>query len=161
MSTIHHLDHSSVRGQTSGSVLQSIRAEGRVQGLLFELSVEQCYRNDGDENIEAVYTFPVAWNAVLLGVECVIGDKVLHGTVIAKSDGERRYEAALEEGDAAVMVERASDGMYTVNVGNLLAGEQAIIRFRYAQLLTFAHGQVRLVVPTKVDPSVKTLSRLV
>lgn len=152
MSTIHHLDLSSVRGQMFGSVLQSIRAEGRVQGLLFELSVEQCYRNDSDGNIEAIYTFPVAWNAVLLGVECIIGDKILHGTVIAKADGERRYEDALEEGDAAVMVERASDGMYTVNVGNLLPGERAIIRFRYAQLLSFAQGQVSLVVPTTIGP---------
>jgi Ca-activated chloride channel family protein len=133
-------------------MLQSIRAEGKVQGLLFELSVEQCYLNASDDNIEAVYTFPVAWNAVLLGVECILGDKVLQGTVVAKADGERRYENALEEGNTAVMVERAGDGMYTVNVGNLLPGERAIVRFRYAQLLSFTQGQVRLVVPTTIGP---------
>jgi len=134
------------------SVLQSIRAEGCVQGLLFELSVEQCYLNASDDNIEAVYTFPVAWNAVLLGVECILGDKVLQGTIVAKADGERRYEAALEQGNTAVMVERASDGLYTVNVGNLLPGERAIVRFKYAQLLSFVQGQVRLVIPTTIGP---------
>lgn len=136
----------------TASVLQSVRAEGSVQGLLFELSVEQCYLNASEDNIEAVYTFPVAWNAVLLDVECILKDKVLKAAVVAKADGERRYEAALEEGDSAVMVERASDGLYTVNVGNLLPGERAILRFRYAQLLSFAQGHVRLVIPTTVGP---------
>ncbi|MDT1899356.1 alpha-1-antitrypsin, partial [Acinetobacter baumannii] len=79
-----------------------------------------CYLNASSDNIEAVYTFLVAWNAVLLGVECILGDKVLQGTVVARADGERRYESALEDGDTAVMVERASDGLYTVNVGNMM-----------------------------------------
>lgn len=138
--------------RTLSSVLQSVQAEGKIQGLLFELSVEQCYLNASDDNIEAVYTFPVAWNAVLLGVECVLGDKVLQGTIVAKTDGERRYETALDEGNAAVLVERAGDGLYTVNVGNLLPGERAILRFQYAQLLSFAQGHVRLVIPTTIGP---------
>jgi len=136
----------------TGSVLQSVRAEGSVHGLLFELDIEQCYLNPGDDNIEAVYTFPVPWNAVLLEVEVHIGGKVLKGTVTAKADGERRYEGALEAGDSAVMVERAGDGMYTVSVGNLLAHERATVRFRYAQLLSFTQGQVRIVVPTVIGP---------
>lgn len=153
MSAIHLIDVPAVRNSDAPtSVLQSVRAEGKVQGLLFELSVEQCYLNASDANIEAVYTFPVAWNAVLLGVECILGDKVMQGTIVAKADGERRYEAALEEGNTAVMVERASDGMYTVNVGNLLPGERAIVRFRYAQLLSFTQGQIRLVIPTTIGP---------
>lgn len=135
----------------TGSVLQSVRAE-RVHGLLFELDIEQRYLNPGDGNIEAVYTFPVPWNAVLMGVEVVLGDRVMQGTVVARADGERQYEGALEDGSSAVMVERAGDGMYTVSVGNLLAREQAIVRFRYAQLLSFTQGQVRLVVPTVIGP---------
>ena len=136
----------------TGSVLQSVRVEGSVHGLLFELDIEQCYLNPGDDNIEAVYTFPVPWNAVLLEVEVDIGGKVLKGTVAARADGERRYEGALESGDSAVMVERAGDGMYTVSVGNLLAHEHATVRFRYAQLLSFTQGQVRIVVPTVIGP---------
>ena len=142
----------SLRGKSRASVLESVHAEGSVKGLLFELKVEQRYRNAGATNIEAVYSFPVPWNAVLLDVEFTLGERVLRGTVTAKADGERQYERALEEGDTAVMVERAADGVYTVNVGNLLPGEAAVVRFRYAQLLTLAQGQVRLVVPTVIGP---------
>lgn len=153
MSAIHLIDLPSASSAgVQGSTLQSVRAEGQVQGLLFELNVEQCYLNASSDNIEAVYTFLVAWNAVLLGVECILGDKVLQGTVVARADGERRYESALEDGDTAVMVERASDGLYTVNVGNMMPGERAIVRYKYAQLLSFAHGHVRLVIPTTIGP---------
>lgn len=89
---------------------------------------------------------------MLLGVDVVLGDKVMRGTVVARADGERAYEDALEDGHAAVLVERAGDGMYTVNVGNLLPGEQVLVRFRYAQLLSFAQGRIRLVVPTVIAP---------
>lgn len=139
-------------GRAGLSVLQSVNAKGTVSGLLFELSVEQHYVNARDTNIEAVYTFPVPWNAVLLGVEFVIGEKVLQGSVVAKADAERTYESALEDGNSAVMVERAGDGMYTVNVGNLLPREQATVRFRYAQLLSFTQGRIRLTVPTTIAP---------
>lgn len=141
-----------LRGKPRASVLESVHAAGSVKGLLFELEVEQRYRNAGATNIEAVYSFPVPWNAVLLEVECVLGERTLRGEVVAKADGERQYERALEQGDTAVMVERAADGVYTVNVGNLLPGEAALVRFRYAQLLTLAQGQVRLVVPTVIGP---------
>jgi Ca-activated chloride channel homolog len=89
-----------------------VRAEGSVKGLLFELDVEQYYINAGDRNIEAVYTFPMAWNAVRLGIEVILGGKVLQGRVVARADGERIHEAALEEGNWSVMVERADNGMY-------------------------------------------------
>lgn len=150
--SVIRLPESPSRGSAASSVLQSVRAEGSVRGLLFELSVEQHYLNAGDENVEAVYTFPVPFNAVLLEVECVLGEKTLRGTVVARAQGERIYEGALEDGDAAVMVERAGDGMYTVSVGNLLPRERALVRFRYAQLLSFAQGQVRLVVPAVIAP---------
>lgn len=154
MSTISlsHETYLSGADRAGVPVLQSVSAEGTVNGLLFELAVKQRYVNAGSTNIEAVYTFPVPWNAVLLGVELVLGDKVLQGAVVAKEEGARRYEQALEQGDSAVMVERAGDGMYTVSVGNLLPGEEATVCFRYAQLLSFAQGQVRLVVPTVIAP---------
>ena len=39
------------------------------------------------------------------------------------------------------MLERAGDGLYTLNLGNLMAGESATIRYRYAQLLALRARQ--------------------
>ena len=132
--------------------LTGVTAKGSVDGLLFELGVEQRYRNPSATNIEAVYTFPLPSGAVLLDFDVTLGDKLLTGVVVERKAAEKQYEDAIDKGDTAIMLERAGDGLCTVNLGNLMAGEEATIRYRYAQLLRFEHGSVRLTVPTVIAP---------
>lgn len=132
--------------------LLGVTANGSVNGLLFDVTVEQRYRNPAATNVEVVYTFPLPSGAVLLELVVELGGKTLTGVVVEKKAAEARYEEAIEKGDTAIMLERAGDGLCTVNLGNLLAGETATIRYRYGQLLRFEHGSVRLAVPTVIAP---------
>src|SRR3990172_1323034 len=133
-------------------VLLGVAAQGHLDGLLFELEVEQRYRNPGESNIETVYTFPLPFGAVLLGLEFRLGTKTLDGVVVERKKAEADYEEAIEKGDTAIMLEQAGDGLYTVNLGNLMPGEEAVIRYSYAQLLCFEKGRVRLAIPTVIAP---------
>lgn len=132
--------------------LEGVTATGRVSGLFFELTVEQRYRNATGRNIEAVYSFPLPWGAELMSLEFDLGGRTLAGTVVPRKVGEERYEDAIDAGDTAVLLERAADGIYTANVGNLMPGESAVVRYRYAQLLRLEKGHVRLTVPTVIAP---------
>lgn len=136
--------------------LLGVSAKGRLDGLLFELTVEQRYRHAGEANIEAVYTFPLPQRAVLLGLELDIGGRSLKGVAMARKAASRRYEEAIDSGDTAALLEQADEGLYTVNLGNLQAGEGAVVRYRYAELLdrhgTGDDGYVRLAVPTVIAP---------
>lgn len=132
--------------------LQGVSARGRLEGLLFELTVEQRYRNDSEQNIEAVFTFPLPVHAVLLGLELELGERKLKAVAVEKKEASRRYEQAMDEGDTAVLLDHNGDGLYTVNLGNLMAGESAVIRYRYGQLLDAHLGYVRLAVPTVIAP---------
>lgn len=132
--------------------LRAVTARGQLTGLLFELSVEHAYENTGDSNIEAVYTFPVPHHAVLLGLEIEIGDRKLSGVAVRKQAASRRYEKAMDEGHTACLLEEAGDGLYTLSLGNLLAGERAVIRYRYAELLDRHEDWVRLAIPTVIAP---------
>lgn len=132
--------------------LMSVTAQGTLAGALFEMAVAQRYRNPRNSNIEALYTFPLATGAVLLGIEFEINGKTLTGTAVEKQAAQTRYEDALEDGDSAILLEKTEDGLYTVNLGNLMAGEDAVIRYRYAQLLTWDQGRLRLVIPTTIAP---------
>ena len=147
-------DEAAMLKSTAGvaMALEGVDAKGRLRGLVFELVVEQRYRNPHATNIEAVYTFPLPSDAVLLDLEVEIGDRKLVGVVVEKKDAERDYEEAIDKGDTAIMLERAGDGLCTMNLGNLMAGERATIRYRYAQLLRFEHGSVRLAIPSVVAP---------
>ena len=119
-------------------------ASGRLTGLLFELSVEQTFENAGEKNIEAVYTFPVPHRAVLLGLELEIGERKLSAVAVRKQAASKRYEEAIDEGNTAALLEQAGDGLYTLSLGNLLAGERAVIRYRYAELLKQRECCIRL-----------------
>lgn len=132
--------------------LKSVDINGRLDGLLLEMRIRQRYCNEADEDIEAVYTFPLAWGAQLLGLDVEIGGKKLRGAVTPREQARKKYEDAIEKGDTPVMVEQSSDGIFTANLGNLRPGDEAVLDLRYAQLLRFEQGHVRLSVPTVIAP---------
>lgn len=132
-------------------VLEGSRISGRINDLMAEVTLEQRYRNDGEANIEAVYTFPIPLDAVLLGLEVELGGRWLSGVVVAKGQAEHRYEEAVTDGDSAVLLEEAGPGLYTASVGNLMAGERARARVRYGLLLGWNGERVRLHIPTTIS----------
>lgn len=132
--------------------LLGVKLSGDLRGLLFEATVEQRFANPYDHNVEVVYSFPLPWGAVLLGVEVVLGDKRLTGAVVEKTQAEARYEEALSDGNAAIMLEKNHDHSYSLNLGNLAAREHCTITLRYAQTLQFEHHGLRLLIPTVIAP---------
>lgn len=133
-------------------VLQAVTVSSDLNGLLFEASVEQRFFNPTDKNMEVIYTFPLPWGAVLLGVDVRLGDRHLSGAVVEKKLAEARYEEALSEGNAAIMLELNRDRSYSLNLGNLAAQESCVITLRYAQTLQFEQRGLRLMIPTVIAP---------
>ncbi|WP_295608027.1 VIT domain-containing protein [uncultured Lamprocystis sp.] len=134
------------------AMLEGLVATGELRGLLLEMSVEQCFRNTARTNMEVIYRFPLPWGAVLLGVDVMLNGQHLTGSVVEKRQAEARYEEALSQGQSAIMLERNHDGSYSLNLGNLLAGEVCRITLRYAQVLQFAQDGLRLLIPTVIAP---------
>jgi Ca-activated chloride channel homolog len=129
-----------------------MNARGRLDGLMFELEVEQRYRNDSARNLEVVFTFPVPLRAVLLGLELEIGGRRLEAVAMERVQATEKYERAIDDGDAAVLLESRGNGLWTVSVGNLKPQEEVVVRFRHAELLDANRGYLRLTVPTVIAP---------
>lgn len=132
--------------------LLGVKLSGDLRGLVFEASVEQRFCNPGGTNIEVVYSFPLPWGAVLLGVDVVLGGEHLTGAVVEKKQAEACYEEAISEGNAAIMLEKNHDHSYSLNLGNLAAREHCTITLRYAQTLQFEQRGLRLLIPTVIAP---------
>ena len=139
-----------VQGETVPLI--DVLVSAALHDLLAEVKVSQTYRNDESVNIEAVYTFPLPLDAVLLELSVEIGGRVLNGVVVGKKVAEEKYEDAIAAGDAAVMLEMIEPELYTMNLGNLLSQEKATITFSYAILYRWAADQLRLFLPTTVAP---------
>ena len=132
--------------------LQSVSAKGKVQGLLLEMTIRQQYKNTTKKTLETIYTFPMGWGATFMDLSVEIGGKRLSGVVTEKKEAEEQYEKAISKGDAPIMLEKNSDGLYTVNLGSLKPKEEAVIEYTYSQLLRFEEGHVRLTLPTTIAP---------
>lgn len=132
--------------------LKSVSASGRVSGLLLDMTVRQTYLNDMGKMLETVYTFPLAWGGVLLGLNVEIAGKRLTGVVMERKEAEHRYEEAVSDGDSPILLEQSSDGLFTVNLGNLKPGEEAVIEYHYVQLLNYEQNRIRVSVPTTIAP---------
>lgn len=129
-----------------------VKLSGELRGALFEACVEQRFYNPSDRHVEVVYSFPLPWGAVLLGVDVQLGGRHLSGAVVKKAEAEAEYEQALSEGDAAILLEKNRDHSYSLSLGNLAGQETCLITLRYAQMLPFSQGSLRLLIPTVIAP---------
>lgn len=132
--------------------LESVEVEATLQGLFSEVTMTQVYRNLESVNIEAVYTFPLPLDAVLLELTLELNGETLTGVVQPRAEADEVYEEAMEEGDTAVLLEKSGPGLFTVNLGNLQAGERALVRFRFSQLHRWQGDTLRFQLPTTIAP---------
>lgn len=132
--------------------LQSVQAQGQLQGLMLRMKLRQVYRNTTGDNLECVYTFSLAWGSVLLSMAVELNGKRMTGTVVEKKEAETTYEKAIQSGDLPVMLERSGKDLYTANLGNILPGDEVVIEMEYAQLLKLEGGMLRVSLPTTIAP---------
>src|SRR6478736_4637246 len=103
--------------------LAGVSAAGKLDGMLFELTVEQHYRNTSESAIETVYTFPLPLNAVLLAFELDLNGTRHVATAFGRQQAERKYENAIDDGNSAALLVHNGNGLYTATVANLKPGE--------------------------------------
>ena len=132
--------------------LRSVQVNARLSGLVAQVAVRQVYRNWSDRNVECVYTFPLGWQSVLLGMRVELNGKRLTGAVKPKKVAEADYERGIDSGDLPVMLERSGKDLYTANIGNLQPGDEVVIELDYAQVLQLEDGAVRWRLPTTIAP---------
>ena len=89
---------------------------------------------------------------MLLGFGLEIGGRKLSAVAVERQEASESYERAMDEGHTAALIEHDGNGLHTVSLGNLMPGEEAVIRYRYAELLDAHAGCVRLNVPTVIAP---------
>jgi Ca-activated chloride channel family protein len=128
----------------------SVSASGIIEGLFLKLSLTQLYKNDSPQELEIVYTFPLAYGATLLGLEANLGGVTLVARVTQNQIAKQKYEEAIDMGDAPILLTESSPGLYTANLGNIRPGQEAAVVLRNGQLLRVEGGKARVTIPTTI-----------
>src|SRR5687768_3942248 len=132
--------------------LRGVRLRSTVAALAERATLEQTFVNRESDAIEAIYTFPLPEDAAVCHFEVVTGDRVLTGVVDEIERNIEKYDAAIDRGDAAYLLEQERPDVFTIRVGNINPKQAATIRLTYVRPLKVVDRQARLAYPTTVPP---------
>ncbi|HEX6729424.1 MAG TPA: VIT domain-containing protein [Pyrinomonadaceae bacterium] len=132
--------------------LKDTRVEIAVSGVIADVKVVQTYRNEGSRPINATYMFPASTRAAVYGMRMRIGDDLIVARIKEREKARTEFEEAKKEGKSASLLEQERPNVFSMNLANLIPGEQVEIELRYTELLVPTDGVYEVVYPTVVGP---------
>ena len=132
--------------------LKSTAAAVRISGVIADVHVTQVYRNEGKRPIEAVYVFPASTRAAVYGMKMTVGKRVIEAKIRKRDEARQEYEKAREQGKSASLLEQQRPNVFSMNVANILPGDEIRVELRYTELMVPADRVYEFVYPTVVGP---------
>lgn len=132
--------------------LKSSHAEIRINGPIAEVEVTQRYGNAGTRALNARYVFPGSTRAAVHGLTMKIGDRLVRAQIKEKAEAARVFEAGKREGKRAALLEQQRPNVFSMDVANIMPGDEVELTLRYSELLVPEEGVYELVYPTVAGP---------
>jgi Ca-activated chloride channel family protein len=132
--------------------LKETDVDARINGVIAEVCVTQRYVNQGSRPINARYVFPASTRATVHGMKMVIGEHVVTATIRERETARRKFTEARREGKSASLLEQQRPNVFTMNVANVMPGDEVRMELRYTEALVPSEGTYEFVYPTVVGP---------
>ncbi|MBE7420516.1 MAG: VWA domain-containing protein [Ideonella sp.] len=132
--------------------LKSTQVEVRIAGIIAEVVVRQHYRNEGQRPIEARYVFPGSTQAAVHAMNVRLGERLIRAEIREKQRARLEYDSAKREGKATALLEQVRPNVFSMNVANILPGDDVQVELQYTELIAPHDGAYRFVFPTVVGP---------
>ena len=132
--------------------LKSTAAAVKIVGVIADVTIDQVYENTGEGVIEAIYVFPSSTRAAVYDMEMKVGEKVIKAKVKEKSKAKKEYRKAKQNGQRASLLEQNRPNVFTMNVANILPGDQITVSLKYTETMIPESGVYTFVYPTVVGP---------
>lgn len=112
-----------------------------------QTEVLQSFFNPNQNDLEAIYAFPVPRNSSLSEVSIATDEKTLNGEVLPRADAEKAYEEERKSGNDAGLAAKNSFHTYEFKVAPVRANAEVRLRFVYYQPLEIDAGVGRYLYP--------------
>ena len=132
--------------------LKDTRVQIDVSGVIADVNVLQTYRNEGSRPINARYVFPASTRAAVYAMRMRIGNQVIVARIKKREEADREFERAKAEGKSASLLEQNRPNVFSMNLANIMPGDQIEIELRYTELLVPTDGIYEVIFPTVVGP---------
>src|SRR5262249_53884726 len=138
--------------------LKRLEIDARIDGLVASTVVRQTFVNalsPADRNaqaLEATYIFPLPDRAAVTRFEMRVATRLIEGVLRERGEARREYDAALEAGYRAAIAEEDRSGVFSMRVGNILPGEEALVTLELTGPVACDDGEATFQFPLVVAP---------
>ncbi|MBV6342056.1 VIT and vWA domain-containing protein [Candidatus Magnetobacterium casense] len=132
--------------------LTAVEVHGAIIGRGARVKIIQRFKNAEPTAIEAVYKFPLPTDCSVCGFKVTTGDRVLEGEIEERDRAFHIYDKAISEGHGAFLLDEEKPNIFTLSVGNILAGDVVALEILYVTMLDVNKDEVRFALPTTIAP---------
>jgi len=132
--------------------LLSTSADVNIVGVIADVTITQIYKNEGEKAIEAIYVFPASTRAAVYHMQMTIGERKIEAKIAERQKAREAYEDARENGQSASLLEQERPNVFTMNVANIMPGDEILVELSYTELLIPEGGVYEFVYPSVVGP---------
>jgi Ca-activated chloride channel family protein len=132
--------------------LKDTQVTADITGVIADVLIRQTYSNDGVRPISGRYIFPLSTRAAIHGMKMTIGDNIITAKIKERETAQKEFEQAKSEGKSASLLQQQRPNVFSMNVANIMPGDNIEIELRYTELLVPTDKTYEFVYPTVVGP---------
>lgn len=123
----------SVDGGDVPTSIKSHRVDVTINNGFCRTEVDQIFVNQGDADLEAIYSFPLPKQASLAELSLWINGAEVVGEVVEKERARKIYEDQKSQGNETALAEKNDYKTFDVSIGKIPAGAETRVRIVYYQ----------------------------
>ena len=133
--------------------LKSLSVKAFLQGFVVGFRSTLTYENNTSNPLEVFFRTPVDDSYAVVGLEASIDGRKIRAEVQEKQKAKERYQDAISRGRTAAFGEEKKGDIFSLVLGNLPAGEKAVLQLTMVgELAVEPNGAVRFVLPVVLKP---------
>ncbi|HKA32610.1 MAG TPA: VIT and VWA domain-containing protein [Candidatus Binatia bacterium] len=132
--------------------LKDTNVEVDISGVIADVVIRQTYSNDGTRPISGRYIFPLSTRAAVHGMKMTIGNNVIIAKIKEREAAQKEFQEAQSQGKSASLLQQQRPNVFSMNVANILPGDNVEIELRYTEILVPTDKTYEFVYPTVVGP---------
>src|SRR4051794_2182187 len=132
--------------------LERVDIRASIIGLSGRIVVTQEFVNGHDTPIEATYIFPLPDRAAVTGMIMTADGREVRAVLQERAAAREQYDRAIASGQRASITEEDRPDVFSMRVGNILAGERVTVALTLVAPLPYEDGAATFRVPLVVAP---------
>ncbi len=127
--------------------LSEIDVQAKITDAAAEVQLSQLFVNDGSQQIEAAFVFPLPYDSVITEMTLLVDGKEFAAKMMKSDEARSYYESIVRKNKDPALLEWIGNGLFKTNVFPIPAGAKRTISLKYVQVLRRTDGMTDFIFP--------------